>query len=533
MLPTNPTKKSRNYKALSFLAAYSTVAAFLLFISTKSNADDWVLTPSMQVDLIYSDNIRLTPKNDPAKISDFVTRLVPGIYSKYTSRRFDSEIDYRLSNIIFTKDTVQNRSLHNLNARNTAEIVEDLFYFDGNVRMQQQNQSILQPQGDNINRTGNLRNIRQYSVSPYIRKRLGNQATTELRYARIMSDSDASSTFFNSQANSYTGSLISGPDYRVLQWGLNYSRQDIDFDLRPDSVRIETGIANVRYNFTRRFAITGTGGYENNTFGGGLGSLFGVNRPKGARWSAGFVWMPTNRTNIEASVGQRFFGDTYAFNLSHRMRFMAMNASYQEDINSAWNILNVDSAGVTSTVLTDLFTAQAPPGTDPALIAQLVQSFILELGLPPNLAFAQGYLTNRFFLEKSFESSVAFNFSKNTLLFRVFHTNRTPLDARPFLDNIIATGNQLAHVKQQGVSALWSWVVGPRTRVSANFLYNHLYFPPLFRKDQIKLYSLIVSRDISENLFALVSYRRNDRRSDDPTQEYVENRFTASLNMRF
>lgn len=533
MLPTNPTKKSRNYKALSFLAAYSTTAAFLLFISSKSNADEWVLTPSMQVDLIYSDNIRLAPNGDPDKFADFVTRLTPGIYSKYTSRRFDSEIDYRLSNVIYTRNTEANRSLHNLAAKNTAEIVDDFFYFDGNVRMQQQNQNILAPQGDQINDTGNLQNIRQYSVSPYIRHNFADVATTEARYARIWNESDASNTFFNSTAHAYNGSLVSGPDFRTFQWGLNYTRQDIDFELRPDKVRLETGIANVRYYLTRRFAITGTGGYENNTFGGGLGTFFGVNRPKGPRWSAGFLWIPTNRTTIEASAGKRFFGDTYRANLSHRMRFMALNASYKEDINSAWNILNTDAGGVTATVLTDLFTAQAPPGTDPALIAALVQSFISELGLPPNLAFAQGFLTNRFFLEKNFESSVAFNFTKNTLLFRIFHTTRKPLDQRPLLDTILGTGFQLANVRQKGVSTLWSWPLGPRTRFSANFLYNHLYFPSLSRTDRITLYTAAVSRELTQNIFGLLSYRRVRRRSSDPSATYVENRFTASVNMRF
>ncbi len=533
MLPTNPTKKSRNYKALSFLAAYTTAAAFLLLISSKSNADEWVVVPSFQTDLIFSDNIRLAPKGNPDRFSDFVTRLVPGIYSKYTSRRFDSEIDYRLANVIFTKDKNQNRSLNNLAMKNTAEIVKDFLYFDGNGRVQQQNQNILRPQGDDVNQTINLQNIRQFSISPYIRHNFANKATTELRYARIWNNSDASNTFFNSEAHAYNGSLISGPDFRTFQWGLNYTRQDIDFDLRPDDVRLETGVANVRYNITRRFGITGTGGYENNTFGGGLGTLFGVNRPIGARWSAGFVWIPTNRTNIEGSVGQRFFGDTYRGSISHRMRFMAMNASYKEDINSAWNILNVDSAGVTSTVLTDLFTAQAPPGTDPAVIAALVTSFITELGLPPNLAFGQGFLTNRFFLEKNFESSVAFNFTKNTLLFRIFHINRKPLDQRPLLDTILGTGFQLANVRQEGINALWSWTVGPRTRVSANFLYNHLYFPSLFRKDRITLYSIAVSRELTRNIFGLLSYRRNDRRSDDPLAEYVENRFTATINMQF
>jgi len=528
MSPTNNTKNSCNYRALLFLAIYSTATA-ILSLPTDSDAGEFVFVPSMRTDLIYTDNVRLLPKTDPQKGGDFVTQLVPGIYAKYTSRRFDSETDYQLINVIYAKTTEQNRSLNELRSRNTAEIVEDLFYFDGNVKIQQQNQSLLAPQGDTVNRTGNLRNIRQYSASPYIRRRFGDFASTELRYARIMTDSDASNSFFNSQTNSYTGSVLSGTTFKALQWGLNYARQDIDFDNRPDSVRIESGVANVRYNINHRFGITGTGGYENNTFGGGA-----RDRPKGARWSAGFIWAPTPRTSIEGSFGQRFFGDTYFGNASHRTRLFALNASYKETINSAWNTLNIDGTGNTITLLTDLFTSQAPPGTNPAEIAQLVQLIIAELGLPPDIAFASGFLTNRFFLQKSFESSIAFNAAKNTALVRVFHTTRRPIDNRPLLDSVFrGGGTALANVKQEGVSALWSYAITPRTRVNASFLYNRLFFYSLNRLDHIKLYSFSVTREITENIFGLLSYRRNDRRSEDPRSEYVENRFTASVNARF
>ena len=94
-------------------------------------------------------------------------------------------------------------------------------------------------------------------------------------------------------------------------------------------------------------------------------------------------------------------------------------------------------------------------------------------------------------------------------------------------------GSALSNVKQEGVSALWSYAITPRTRVNANFLYNRLFFYSLNRRDKIKLYTFSVSREITDSIFGLLSYRRNDRRSEDPFSEYVENRFTASVNARF
>ncbi len=528
MSPTTASKNSCNFRALLLLVTYSTAIA-LLVLSPKSGAAEWEFVPRTNIRLHFTDNISLVPNSSPDKEADFVTQLIPGFFSNFTSPRFNSTINYSLINIIFAKNSDRNRSFHNLDARNTAELYENHFFVDGNVRMRQQNQSILAPQGDVVNLTGNLRNIRQYSISPYLLERFGNLATTELRYARVLTDSDASTTFFNSQANIYNASVISGPAFRTLEWGLNYSRQDIDFDLRPDSVRLETEIANIQYNFTRRFGLTATGGYESNNFG-----QVNQDDPKGVRWSAGFIWVPSQRTSLEASAGQRFFGDTYAFNFEHQTRLFAFSSSYRENISSVWQVLNLDATGDTGALLNGILTDQVPPGTDPAEIARLVQLIIVELGLPSALAFDTNYLSNRFFLQKRFISTVLFNSAKNTVIFRVFHTTRTPLEVFPILDGLFG-GLQVAHIKQKGANMTWSHQLSKsgRTRVNFNLLYRRLKFPTLFRIDHNYRAEFTISHSLSENILALVQYRLNKRTSNAVGNEFTENRFTLALNVRY
>ena len=111
MSPTNATKNSCNYKALLFLVTYSTATALLVF-SPKSDAGEWVFVPRIVTSVIFTDNVSLAPKGDPNKESDVIFRLTPGFYSKISSRRFNSEIDYQLNNIIYVKNSERNRSLH-------------------------------------------------------------------------------------------------------------------------------------------------------------------------------------------------------------------------------------------------------------------------------------------------------------------------------------------------------------------------------------------------------------------------------------
>ena len=527
MSPTIADKNSCNYRALLFLATYSAATALLL-LSPRSDAYEWELTPNFRTDLIFTDNLRLVPDNSPVKKeAEFITRLMPGFYSRFTSRRFDSTIDFRLRNILYANNSNRNRSLINLRAQNTGEIIKNLFYVDANARIRQQNQFILGPLGDDANITGNLRSVRMYSVSPYIHKRFSNFATTKIRYARILTDSDASNTFFNSNSNAYQFSLISGTKFRTLEWGLNYSREDIDFDIRPKTVKIETAIANIQYNFTRRFGLTGTGGYEENTFGGGPVD----DKPRGIRWSAGFIWFPTPRTSLEASVGQRFFGDTYAYNVTHRMRFMAFRSSYREIVRTSRNQFLLEGDGDTLILLTDLLTSQAPTGTSPAEIALVAEELISNLGLPPGQFFDQQFLTNRFFLEKRFTASVAFHTSKNTLLFRIYDINRKPLvTSTAFLDSL---GGQRISREQQGINVTWSWRVSPRTSVNLIGTYRRLKFPTIFRRDEQIMYRISVTRRLTRDIMALLSYRRRERTSNISLTEHTENRFMASLRMKF
>ena len=48
----------------------------------------------------------------------------------------------------------------------------------------------------------------------------------------------------------------------------------------------------------------------------------------------GFLWEPTERTNIAVSGGQRFFGNTYSAVASHRTRLTAWDFSYSQNITT-------------------------------------------------------------------------------------------------------------------------------------------------------------------------------------------------------
>ncbi|MDN5934803.1 MAG: TIGR03016 family PEP-CTERM system-associated outer membrane protein, partial [Nitrosospira sp.] len=282
----------------------------------------WRIIPRMILRETYSDNVRLAGGGGRDGGGDFITQINPGVVVTGVGRRFNLSANYMMNNLIYAEHSNFTRSRHMLNALATAELVENLFFVDARASMAQQNVSLLGPQAlDNVNVTGNRADIRTYTVSPYLRHRFKDFASTEARYTHGIVESSANG-LRNSQRDGFQFALNSGDSFRTLNWGFNYSNQMIHFDRSDRTIELERSVANLRYRVTPLFGLTASGGYERNSFISIKGS------PSSPTWTVGFTWQPSERTSIIANAGQRFFGDTYFALANHRTRLTVWDASY-------------------------------------------------------------------------------------------------------------------------------------------------------------------------------------------------------------
>ncbi|SEK30061.1 TIGR03016 family PEP-CTERM system-associated outer membrane protein [Nitrosovibrio tenuis] len=508
-------------------AAYLAATAMLL-LSSYSDAAEWRVIRRTNLVETYSDNVRL---GGGAGTDDFITQTNPGITVTGIGNRFNANIDYTLNNLIYANNSNFNRIRHQLNAIGTAELVKDLFFVDGSASIRQQNTSLLGPQGiDNVNVTGNRSNVSLYSVSPYLRHRFQNFASTELRYIHNIVNSSANS-LFNSQGDSFLLGLNSGTAFNTLGWGVNYSNQMIHF-ATGRSVELERTIGNLRYRVTPQFGLTATGGYERNSFISIRGS------PSAPLWTVGFAWAPTERTNIAVNGGQRFFGNTYSALASHRTRLTAWDVSYSQDIttfNQQAGLGLGSSAGFGGS-LNQLLAAQNPTLSPDAI--QQASGAILGLGATGSFFGPTNFLTNRLFLQKMLQASVAMNGARNTVVLRVFDMTRQAFSPDSVDAGLVGAGDLalLNHTRQRGANALWSYRLSQLTSANANFGYTKFSFLGAGRVDDFWLITLGLSRQFSQirpNLNGTLQVRHQERNSNQPGADYRENAIIASLNMSF
>ena len=523
--------ENARYTGPLFTAAFGALG--MLLLSPCSNAGDWRVLPRLSLSETYTDNVRLGGGGR----GDFVTQINPGIVIRGQARRYNVSVDYTMNNLIYAENSNFNRIRNQLNAIATGELIEDLFFIDGRASIMQQNLTLFGPQAvNNVNATGNRTDVRTMSISPYLRHRFGSVATGEVRY--LHNELSSSNSIANSSADAYSANINSGEAFRILNWGLNYSNQMIHFDQTNRTAELERASANLRYTVTPQFALTGLGGYERNSFV----SIRG--HPSSPVWTIGFLWQPTERTNIAFSGGQRFFGDTYNALASHRTRLTVWDASYDEAVTT----FNQQAGGFGGggfggfggggfgAGFNQLITAQNP-GIDPALIQQ-GSAALLGMGLSGSFFDPTNFLSNRLFLQKRFQASFALNGLRNTFVLRVFNMTRQALSPELADVGLVAPAaiSLQNHTRQTGGNLLWSYRISQFSRANFNFGYTRFSFLNSSRDDDLMLASFSVVKQLLQtrpNLFAAVEARHNRRESNQPGGDYRENAVTASLNMSF
>ena len=489
----------------------------------------WRIRPRMSVLETYTDNV--TFARDDLKKGDFITQINPGLAITGVGRRFNFTGEYMMNNLIYADQSSFTRTRHQLNANATAELIENLLFVDGRALMTQQNITLFGPQAiDNVNVTGNRADVRNFSVSPYIRHRFQDFATTELRYTRNVTSSSANA-LRNSQADAFQAGLTSGTAFTAFNWGLNYSNQTVHFDGTNRTVELERSIASVGYRVTPQFGVTATGGYERNSFISIRGN------PSSPTWTVGFSWMPSERTSIVASAGQRFFGPTYSLLASHRTRLTMWDASYTQNITT----FNQQAGGAGSSAILGGSLNQLLAAQNPSLSPEFIQqnsNALTGLGLAGSFFSPTNFLTNQVFLQKTLQASVAINGIRNTAVFRVFDMTRQAY-TQDLADIAIVGAENLAllnHTRQSGINALWSYRISEQTRANLNLGITRFSFLSTTRVDDLKMISLSLTRQLPQvrpNLSTMLQIRHNQRDSNQPGGEYRENAIIASLNMTF
>ncbi|OWW22224.1 hypothetical protein AYR66_24720 [Noviherbaspirillum denitrificans] len=491
----------------------------MILAAPAAQAAEWLIVPTLTVRGTYSDNIRLAGRG--LEESDFVTEVSPGLNISGTGPNLKLNARYTFQQLNYARDSKGDSSFHRLDGAAQVHLLKDLLSVDGTASINQQDVDLFGAStltSSNYNVNPNRTTVRTATVSPYLHHTFRGVAVGELRYTKthVSTSSQALSSSDIDAVTLSVGSDLSSA--RTLAWGLRHDARRTD-RAGTSSVDTKTSTADLRYMLTPQFSLTASGGYEDFDYVVAPGEA----EPRGTFYSGGFAWRPTERTSLAWNVGKHFYGTTFALNSTVRSRHTLWQVVYDESVTNTPAQIALNSTSSTAEFLNQLFQTSIP---DPALRQLAVDRFIAANGLPSSLTRTINYLTTQFFLQKSLRASAAFTGAKNSVLFTLTNSVRSP-------QSVDTGAVNLGDTRQLGASALWNWRFSGRT--SANFSADQIRkkLQTTGAQERLTTYRIGLAHQFQPKLHGVLELRHAVTASDTGFNAYQENAITAFVSMQF
>ena len=398
------------------LPGRSVFLVLLMFgVSGNAIAGKWTVTPDITVRGTYTDNASLLAV--PTE-GDFVTQVAPGIHIAGRGGRFKGNLDYTANAIFYGRNSAQDRIANSLNAMGTLEAIENFFYVDAYGNISQTFISPFAPQPSDVSSiSSNRAEARTYGISPYVRGRVGNAFSYQLRY-RYAASSSNSSALPGLYTTDWTGHAAS--PIRVFGWALDYDNNTINYtdynSYAPPRLYSKLYRGTLYFQPDPRLLLSASGGQEENNYS--------LEKASNSIYGGGVSWKPTPITSADFNWEHRFYGPSRHASLKHRTRLTAWTLTYSRDTTNYQRALLTLPPGNVAALLDAIFTASIP---DPAARQAAVAQFLQATGIPAFLSNPISFYTQQVFLQEHLDASVAILGKRSSVLFSVFRAKTQAL----------------------------------------------------------------------------------------------------------
>ncbi len=319
--------------------------------------------------------------------------------------------------------------------------------------------------------------------------------------------------------------IDNGPSFRTIGWRINYGHQTLHFK-DSNSIALKSLSGTLTYLLSQDLMYSATAGYEKNTYAS-IGE-----KPEGRFWLLGMRWEPSQRTSIDAKMGNRFYGDTYAVTANHRSRRSVWSIGYSEEITTTPTQFALPVTASTADFLNTLWKTSIP---DPDTRQQVVDRFMQDTGLPSSLTQMANTISNRVFLQKILNASVAFNGARSTVVASVFNIAKDGKTSSESDAELIGTDRALleSRTRQSGVNAMWNWSLSQRTALNVSAGRTKVRSLTTGQVDRNKTARIALSTQFQRDVKGTVELHRSKHDSSARAASVRENTIAVSMLMRF
>lgn len=520
--------KRRLFNALLLFVRYAGIVSGLSHYDF-AHAINVTITPSISTQEIFSDNINLSQSGHEK--SAFVTEVSPGVSIIARSARTTLNLNYRMQNLYNAGGNNGIKTANQLQYNSNNTFIPNRLFLDSHSSISQQNINNNQIANDNISGSGNNTNVSTFGMSPYWTPRFGNYANGNLRLNFDTVTTDSASNHNSSSSLSTISDTVnlaeivqlsSGSEFKRVNWNISHNNTK-NYRLDGSDVKFQNTDAIVRTYLNKYFNIFARGGYSNNSFE----SITDTNN-NGFAYTFGGQWKPNQYYSIEAGGGNNSYV-TVAISPTQRLNWVTtyrdnsigLNSgkTWQTALNyqtrrSTWALTHDNDTTTVQEILLQqqIFTVQDAAGNDKIdpITNQAVQRAI---NLPT--------LTNDVIVRKTWNFSTSLNTGKSTVGASAFSEDRV----------FQLSGNK---ERVRGLSATWNWQFASRTSAYIRPLWQQTTDTGITNTKSDRYdFSIGINRSITNRVNGKLELRHVNQKSDIDTNDYQENRATASLFMRY
>lgn len=519
-----------------------------LICSNFTFAGDWQFTPSILINETYTDNVGVVSNNEISSLVSQTGISIDSTYkAQYTTFNFLSQSNYALYS-------------HN------HELDNDYHTLASDLRLQ------LWPNGialvADINIANQARNTSRNALADIISADTSRVET----YNAGLEYNINNSAFIVSSGISYlqtksednigdregvvaTFNSTNGSGARHVFWRVEHSFQELknnsqDGKLSKSEVKIGL-ITDFKINpFIRYYDEDNSGNLgngsnstESNSYGFGIRLLISprlyidssYNKPIGNNFdidgkkqgdyiNTAIQWQPSIRTTLEANYSERFFGDSYGLNFSHKNKRLTNTISYVEDVQTLTR----------NNFINDIIGFYLCPNNVTSIGQCTIQDGSTIIPDNPNDPNDQGYRVlpiqdfilvedNVFSLNKTLNWNSTLELARTTINLSASQQSRDNLDTR-----IEDESNILSLKVKRNVSG--------RSSVNLDISYTETNLQidtELERVDRYRRYQLSYEKSLNSALSLSLTMSYLDRSSDSADLNYEEGRISAQMTKGF
>lgn len=471
----------------------------------------WVLMPRLSISETLTDNVDLSP----AKRSDLITEISPGIRLHLQGARVRADLDYTLTGLVYAQNSDSNEIQHALTAAGTLEAIDNWAFLDFGGSIDQQLLSAFGPQSvDNRSINANRSEVSTYRLSPYVRGQWHDLFNYEARYSRAASNRDAASDVTSVDSSV---KLNGNTPFRGLGWSAAASRQKVDYSTGrlTEADLVDVGLS---YALTPQLNVFVHGGRENQNY-------VSLEKENHSNTGFGVRWSPAPTTELSASRDQRFFGSAHNLSFTHRTPRTVWKFIDSRDLLVLPEQTGLFSLGTIFDLLFDQFATVEP---DPFARTQLVNAFLLSNGVDPRTTVISNFLTSAVSLQRRQELSFALLGVRDTVTFLLSRGQRSRLDTLSTALDDLSTSSL---IRQRGWSVNYAHRLTPVYSLAV--LLSRQKASGTSSQDDSTLRALKVSVTGKVGPRAGVSVALRRVVFSANTSPYTENAITVTLNLLF